>query len=235
MAPRLPKSAPRSAASTAAEAGYGHNSEAMEEAERVQLISFVAKATRTGGEVADARAPYDAAKKSHNQVFALARAANPDWTRKYIEKKMEEMARSPAENVRIKAMETRHDRWLGILTPEQQKMHLEPNTPQETRDEVDWESRGYSVGLRGMDPKLPEGIPPRMDQPFLKGHEVGYGQYMAAMQANVPGANRLSVAAQAAADFTEDEPEVDIAAEARKLKNNPEFMARGEPETDAVV
>lgn len=233
MAPRVP-SKPRQSPkqqSQGAPAPIGDNSKYREEEERVQLISFVAKATQTAAAIEVVRAPFDAAKKAHNQIFSLAKAANPEFTRKYLEKKMEEMNRSPEENARLKIMEARHDRWLGILTPEQQKMHLEPGTPQEAKDEVDWEARGYSVGLRGMPPKLPEGIPPRMDQPFLKGHEVGYGQYQAALKANVPGGQRLRE--QAKADFAADNPEVDVAAAARKLAKDPQFMARGAPEGES--
>lgn len=210
------RQAPRTQAEAAAT--MGDNSKHREEEERVMLISFIAKATKTAAEIEVVRAPFDAAKKAHNQVFSLAKAASPTFTRKYLEKKMEEMNRSPSENAEAKAMEARHDRWLGILTPEQQKMHLEPGTPQEARDEVDWEARGYSQGLRGMSPTLPEGIPPRMDQPFMKGHGIGYGEYRKALEANVPGKSRL--AQQAEADFQGDNPEVDVDAAARKLKNS---------------
>lgn len=206
----------------------GDNSQYREEEERIQLISFLAKATKTAAEIEVARAPFDQAKKAHNQVFSLAKAANPEFTRKYLEKKMEEMNRSAGENARLKAMEARHDRWLGILTPEQLKLHTEGNTPREAMDEMDWQGRGYSAGLRGMSPTLPDGIPPRMDQPFMKGHGIGYAEYQQALEANVPGAHRLRE--QAAVDFKDDNPEVDVAAAARKLKNDPQFMARGAPE-----
>ncbi len=226
-----PRQAPRSL--PAKIATIGDNSKHREEEERIQLISFIAKATQTAAAIEVVRAPFDAAKKAHNQVFSLAKAANPEFTRKYIEKKMEEMSRAPGENARIKAMEARHDRWLGILSPEQQQMHLEPGTPQEARDEVDWEARGYSAGLRGMEAKLPEGIPPRMDQPFMKGHGIGYAEYMKALEASVPGANRIRE--QAAADFAKDEPDIDVEKAARKLKKDPQFMARGAPVSPAPM
>lgn len=220
MAPRVPRS-PRQPAQPAAT--IGDNSKYREEEERVQLISFIAKATQTAAAVEEHRAPFDAAKKAHTQVFHLAKAANPEFTREYLLKKMKEMNRSPQENAEKKAMEARHDRWLGILTPEQQKMHLEPGTPQEAKDEVDWQSRGYSSGLRGLEPKLPEGIPPRMDQPFMKGHGIGYAEYRAALEANVPGGKRLRE--QAAEEFKSDNPEVDLDKAARDLKKSG-FMNR---------
>lgn len=214
--PQRPRQAPRS--QSEATATIGDNSQHREEEERVQLISFIAKATQTLAERDVAQVPFDNAKKAHNRIFSLAKAANPIFTRKYLEKKMEEMNRSPSENAEAKAMESRHDRWLGILTPEQQKMFTEPGTPQEARDEYDWEARGYSMGLRGQGPTLPEGIPPRMDQPFLKGHGVGYAEYRKALEANVPGKPRL--AQQAEADYAEDNPEVDVEAAARRLKGS---------------
>lgn len=236
MAPRVPRT-PRHAPKPppigpgTPRPAVAHDNLHGEEEERVQLISFIAKATQTGTARDAAKVPFDAATKAHNQVFSLAKAANPTFTRKYLEKKMEEMNRSPEENARAKTMEARHDRWLGILTPEQQKMHLEPGTPQEAKDEVDWEARGYSVGLRGLEPKLPEGIPPRMDQPFMKGHGIGYEQYQAALKVNVPGARRLRE--EAAADFAKDNPDVDLDAAAKKLAKDPKFMARGAPEGES--
>lgn len=204
----------------------GDNSAAMEEAERVQLISFIGRATTAAGEVTKTKAPYDAAKKGLNQVFTLARAANPEFTRKYLEKKMDEMNRMPGENARLKAMESRHDKWLGILTPEQQKMHLEPGTPVEVKDEMDWRMRGYSQGLQGRKAKLPEGIPPRMDQPFLAGHGDGFAVYTEALNGQSRQPSK-PVGEQAEEDFKADNPEVDVDAEARRLAKDPAFMARG--------
>ncbi len=227
MAARIgskPRQAPKPSAPRQAPATIGDNSAYREEEERVQLISFIAKATQTASGVEAARVPFDAAKKAHNQVFALAKAANPSFTRKYLEKKMEQMNQAPAENARQAVMEARHDRWLGIITPEQMKLHTENNTPQESKDELDWQARGYSQGLRGLGSNLPDGIPPRMDQPFLKGHSTGYSEYVETLKANAP--KQMDVRGQAAADFKEDNPEVDVDKAAKKLKGS-KFMERG--------
>ena len=85
---------------------------------------------------------------------------------------------------------------------------------------MDWQARGYSAGLRGLKPDLPEGIPPRMDQPFLKGHETGWKDYMAALEANMP--KKLTVREQAAKDFAEDNPGAPTLAEERYAEKREE-------------
>lgn len=232
MAPRLTNRStrkPQSAPPPAREAKSGDNLREVEEAERVQLISFVSRLSTADAAVEEAKVPYDAAKKAKNQLFALAKAADPTWTRKYLERRMEEMNRTGFENADEAAREARHRRWLGILTPEQQKMHLDGDTPAEARDEVDFETEGYKAGLRGLAAKPPEKVPARFVQPWMRGHERGFKSQLEAIAANVPkpkGTSAQAVAEQAAREFKADNPEVDLDKAARKLRNDPKFMER---------
>lgn len=226
-----PRQAPKPSPSAPPREGkIGDNSAALEEAERVQLISFIGRIENAEIEVDKAKAPYDAAKKTLNSIKKLAHAAG--FTSEEIKRRRAEMDMTPSEKVAFVARETRHRRWLRVIDEDQTKMHLEPGQPIEARDEMDWQARGYSQGLRGIPAQLPEGIPPRMDQFFLKGHEVGHKDYMEALEANLPG--KLTVRDQAAKDFARDNPEVDVAKAARKLKNDPAFMDRTAPPEEAA-
>ncbi|HKT53954.1 MAG TPA: hypothetical protein VJP88_05850 [Caulobacteraceae bacterium] len=214
MAPRLPATPRKSRAASpttssdapkrTGPAPAGDNSARGEEAERVQLISFVAQLTQAEAEIESAKGPLKAAQKKRSGIVNLAKAAG--FTAQKLKKRMEEMNRPSSENEADFAEETRHRRWLGITSPEQQKMHLEGNTPKESMDELDWQARGYRDGLRGLEAKPPEGCPPRMDQPYLKGHEKGRAESLAAIAANAPKplGTAAKVREQAAKDFAED-------------------------------
>ena len=228
---RRPRQAPKPVTNAAPRAGViGDNSGDKEETERVQLISFISRIEAAKIEVEKTKGPYEAAKKALNSIKKLAHAA--DFTSEELERRAREMAMTPAEKVKLVARENRHRRWLKVIDDDQTKLHLEPGAPIEARDEMDWQSRGYSIGLRGLRAEKPQGMPPRMDQPFLRGHEAGWKDYMAALEANAP--KKLEVRDQAAKDFAEDNPEVDIAKAARKLKNDPAFMDRAAPEEDTA-
>lgn len=225
QAPKItPTSPPRAV-------GMGDNSGDLEEAERVQLISFIGRIEGAEIEVDKAKAPYDAARKTLNSIKKLAQAAG--FTSEEIKRRRAEMDMTPSERVAFVARETHQRRWLRVIDEDQAKLHLEPGAPIEARDEMDWQSRGYSAGLRCLPSKLPEGIPPRMDQFFLKGHEAGQRDYMAALEANLP--KKLEVREKAAKDFADDNPEVDLAKAARKLKNDPAFMDRSAPPEDEMA
>lgn len=239
MGKRLPGGGRRGAGTQDApprDAVIGDNS--REEAERVQLISFVSRLSGAEDEVQRAKGPYDAAKKAKNQIFALARAAEPTWTRKYLERRIEEMNSTTRENAEMAAQEARHRRWLGILTEEQAKLALGAETPQEVKDEAHWHSEGYKAGLRGQEAKAPPECGERFLQHYLKGHERGRSDSIDALAKNVPkpaGTTAEQIAAQAKADFQEDNPELDVDAAARKLKNDPAFMARSGGEEEPVT
>lgn len=221
MARRLNKPTPISTPAP----GPGHNAAAEEEANRIQLISVIAKLGAANDEIERAKGPLRAAQDVRKKIVGLGKAAG--FTAKELEARLAEMTMPSREMAEQAAREHRHRRWLGILEPDQTSLLLGDQAPQEAKDETDWRMRGYRVGLQGRAAKLPEGIPPRMDQPFLAGHADGFTAYTAALEGRAP---EPSVAEQAKADYVEDKPEVDVEAAARKLRNDPKFMERGPAE-----
>lgn len=227
MAPRLSTRKPRQAPPTNVpprEVGPGDNSKAAEEAERVQLISFVNKLTQQDESVQAAKVVFDAAKKQRTQTFNLAKAAG--FSRKELEARLAEMGRPTHEIADEEVRVARHRRWLGVLNAEQQEMFTGKATPQDVRDQENWRADGYKAGLLGLIAKPRFECPERFVQAWLLAHSEGATAFREAEAARA----NPSVREQAAADFAADEPEIDIAAAARKLKNDPKFMERGGPD-----
>lgn len=228
MAKRLPKSdAPP------ADAKIGHNADVEDESNRVQFISIMNKLDAAEVEIEAARAVLKTKQGVRKQVIGLAKAAGiPEWQ---LKARQEELARPSFENVANVAAENKQRRWLGIVTPEQMEMHLGGGTPEEVRDEHDWKAEGFKAGILNKAATLPEGIPERFVQPYLQGHELGRNDYLLTLAKNVPkpkGKTAQQVAEEAARDFKADNPEVDLDAAAKKLKNS-DFMKTGAPEADA--
>lgn len=202
----------------------GDNSALREEEERVQLISFVAKLTQNDIDIEMTEAPLKAAQEARKKTVNLAKAAG--FTAAELKARMEEM-NNPARDNPVKfAREERHRKWLGIVRPEQTEIQLGDKVPSEAKDEAHWRAEGFKAGLRLLAPKPPPECAERFVQAWMKEHERGMAETNAA---NVPGGHRL--AAQAAADFQADNPEVDLDAAAKRLAKDPQFMART-PEPD---
>ena len=205
--------------------GPGHNSMHGEEAERVQLISIVSKLSQADDAVEVARLPLKAAQKARSQIIGLGKAAG--FTAKELEKRLDEMRMTTREVAEMEHREHKHRRWLGSVTDDQKALQLGDAAPQETKDEHHWLGEGLKAGRRQLIAKAPPECPERFVQGWLGEHARGLKEVL---EANVPGGKRIRE--QAAADFKEDNPEVDVDKAARRLKNDPEFMARGAPEAE---
>lgn len=232
MAARLPagrRQAPKNDAPPR-EAVQGDNSMHGEEAERVTLLSFVSKIAQQDVEVERTKVPFDAAKKARTTTFRLANAAG--ISRKRIEARMAEMngGREMAEEIRLEA---RDRRWLGILDDDQMALHLNPNTPEEVKDEAHWRSCGYRDGLRMKPNTAPPECGARFLQPYLEGHEKGFFEATAANAPKPIPPKPLTPAEQARADFEQDQKESQEAARAAKrLANDSTFMNRDGPDAE---
>lgn len=227
MAPRVPRSAPAAAPRTDhnPKAEKGDNSAAELEAERIQLISFVSKLTAADSKIAEAKAPFEAAKKARRQVVNLAKAAG--FTAEELEARMEEMNNPQRDNPLRIARESRHRLWLGIVRPEQTELQLGDKVPSEAKDEAHWKGEGYKAGLRQMERKPPPECAERFVQPWLGEYDRGLKEVLIANAPISAAQRQKAVADQAKADFAKDNPEVDVAAEAKRLANDPKFMAKG--------
>lgn len=234
MAVRLPqgrRQAPKNDAPPR-EAVQGDNSSMHgEEAERVTLISYISKIAQQQVEAEKLKVPFDAAKKAVTTTFRLAKAAG--ITRKRIEARMEEMnapTRDMAEEIRLEA---RDRRWLGILDDDQMALHLNPNTPEEVKDEAHWRSAGYRDGLRMKPNTAPPECGARFLQPYLEGHEKGFFEATAANAPKPIPPRALTPAEQARADFIADQAEAEATEKAaKKLARDPEFMNRDGPDAE---
>lgn len=182
-----------------APAGIGDNSQAVEEASRIQLISLVAKLSATEGPIEEAAAILKAARKARSQIIGLAKNAGfPAWE---MEARLAEMKRPTREMAEIEARERKQRRWLGILDDEQTELMLGDKVPVDAKDEAHWAGEGLKAGLRQMSSTAPPECPALHTQAYMKAHERGIKEVLAA---NVPGGHRLSVREQAAQDFEQD-------------------------------
>lgn len=236
MAPRLPRGGARASTPKpdTGPAPIGDNSQARERQEQAQLLSYVQRLRGQKTKTAVKKAEYDAEKASETEIFRLAKAAG--FQRKDLEELITDLSVKRTSEVNDREIRRRRYRsWLGLSVGEVQA-DLEERMPQEARDEVYWAQEGHRAGLAGGDrTKLPEGMDPRFAQIYLSNFDKGKDAFIEITAANVPkaaGTTAQQIADQAKADYAADNPEVDIAAAARKLKNDPAFMARGAPAED---
>ena len=222
MATRL--SSNRQAPRSAPRAVEGHNSEAVEEADRIQLISIVSKLSAAEDAIETARAPLKAAQDHRKTIIGLGKAAG--FTASELKARLEEMKTPTREMAEKAAREHKHRRWLGILDADQSKLMLGEETPQERKDEAHWAGEGMKAGLRQLSSTPPTECPERFVQSYMKAHEIGLKQVL---EANAPGPLRQ----RAEAEFKEDNPEVDIEKAARDLKKSG-FMEKASPDEPNV-
>lgn len=216
--PRTPRQAPKGAA--APRAVIGDNSEAVEEADRIQMISIVSKLSAAEDAIEEARAPLKAAQDRRKVIIGLGKAAG--FTAAELKARLEEMKVPSRDMAERAARERKHRRWLGIIEPEQADLMTGTSAPQETKDEAHWAGEGFKAGLRQLQATPPTEVPERFVQAYMKAHERGLNEVLAA---NVPGQSRL--AKQAEEDYAADNPEVDLDAAAKALKKS-DFMKVGQ-------
>jgi hypothetical protein len=101
-------------------------------------------------------------------------------------------------------------------------------------DEIAAEAEGYRAGRRADDPSPPKHIAGIMQPAWMRGwhkgqEENGLRLARAAEVLKARDAPPATVGEQASGDFAEDNPEIDVDAAARKLKNDPAFMDRSAP------
>lgn len=236
MAPRLPSTPKASrkgtlhlassngAATPNPRAVIGDNAAAIEEAERIQFISFVSKYSLADDAVDEAKVPFEAAKKKRVQLGSLINAAG--FKVADVKKRLAEMKQGTRETAKEIVAETKQRRWLGIVDADQHALMLGDKAPEEEKDAAHWSGEGYKAGLRQMSNTPPTECPTRHHQAYMKAHERGH---LEVLTANAP--KQSAPTPDPAKDFQEDHPDIDVAAEARKLKNSA-FMERGGPDAE---
>lgn len=163
--------------------------------------------------------------------------ADLGFTRKEFEAEVIEIAnKTEAEYLAGERRRARLHRLAGKNPGEQ--LDLEEVIADTVDDEIAAEAEGYRAGRRADDPTPPSHIAGIMQPAWMRGwhkgqEENGLRLARAAEVLRAREAPAPTVGEQAAADFADDNPEVDVEAAARKLKNDPAFMDRSAPDEDA--
>jgi hypothetical protein len=211
-----------------APAPIGDNSQAVEEANRVQLISIVSKLSTADEAIEAARGPLQAAQKARKSVIGLGKAAG--FTAKELEARLSEMRLPTREMAEIAQREHKHRRWLGILDDEQAELILGDSAPQEAKDEAHWAGEGLKAGLRQLSPNPPTECPERFVQAYMHAHERGLKEVLTA---NAP--KQMPVREQAAADFKADNPDAPEPGSPEAKKAEREALRRAKESLAAMT
>lgn len=220
MAKRLP----RNAAPQQPPAGIGDNSAAVEEADRIQLISIVSKLSAADEAIEVARAPLKAAQAQRKTIIGLGKAAG--FTAHELEARLAEMKRPTREMAEVVQRESKHRRWLGITDAEQSELMLGEKVPQDDKDEAHWSGEGLKAGLRQLSNTAPTECPERFVQAYMKAHERGLIEVTAANAPKPKGMTAQQVAEQAARDFKADHPDLPEPGSPAAKKAERESVAR---------
>jgi hypothetical protein len=139
------------------------------------------------------------ARAARKRIVGLGHAAG--FSAAELKARLEEMREDPREQEERLEREAKHRRWLGIIRPDQPKLGLGGEAPEEIRDEAYWKARGFLAGLRRLAATPPDGIPERFVQAWLAERARG--------AAEVPAdhGEPETVAQQAAREFAEDNPD----------------------------
>jgi hypothetical protein len=183
----------------------GDNSDAQDEADRVQFISVISKLSAADDEIERAKGPYDAAKAARKKIIGLGKAAG--YAAKELEARLAELKEDSRKQEETIEREGKHRRWLGIIRPDQPSLGLGGEAPQEVRDQAYWRAEGYKAGLRRLSATPPDGIPERFVQAWLE--ERGRGAAELHTEPDAP----LTAAEQARQDFAEDHPDFEASEE----------------------
>lgn len=204
----------------------GHNSgDAGDLPEEALFISHLNKIRQQAKKAEAKKAEYDAEKKAVTALFRQAKADG--FNRKELQVILDDSGASRRDLEREEARRAQLRAWAGLPTGVQGDLFA--TTPQAAIDELDAEGRGYTAGLRGDDPDLPDGLSPHLSPAFLRGWGAGQDKLAWAL---AKAANR-----PAPSDEDDDEgdgiPETDddLDEAAAKLRAEGWTETTGEPVT----
>lgn len=216
----------------------GHNSgkTTLSREEKAALLNHhIDKLREQAAAVALARAPFDAAQQAMTSRFNAAKSdLGKAYTRKYLQSLLEDVG-ARIRNIAQSEEQRFQDRVaLGLPVFGVQQDLFGGNAdamPQEARDEYEWQADGFLAGRRSDERKAPEGCPPRMDQFWLKGYDLGQAEAAAQFSKGAEVAKSLTGPPPKPTKAKEEKEPADAEAEikkaARKLKDSG-FMATSE-------
>lgn len=187
--------------------------------EQALLIHHFNKLRQQEVKVAAAKEIYDAEKATMTDIFRMAKA-DGGFTRKELTGFLDD---SKASRRDLQAEEERRARLrqhLGL--PSGSQFDLFADVPVETRDELDFHGAGYASGLRGDPGQVPDEVPARFVQAWMR----GWGEGQEKLAWGLAAAGKImdrrpdADARPVQLDPEPDEDEVDVEAEAKKLKKS---------------
>lgn len=146
--------------------------------EEAVFLSHLNKLRTQQAKVALEKAKYDAEK---NVLTDLFRSAKTDgYTRKELQAILDDGAASRRDLTAEEERRAQLRSWAGLPAGTQADLFALPSP---ARDEIDAEATGYSMGLRGEDPVMPDVISPNYQQAFLKGWHTAQEKLVLALGA----------------------------------------------------
>jgi len=162
-----------------ATAGSGGNGRALkptdnvadvEEASKLQLLSYIGKLSAQAKKVAEAKTLYDGEKGTLTEIFRLAKASG--FLRKDLQSLLDDMKADGRDLVAEEVKRRKYREWLGLPTGEEQlQLFTSAKAPNEEKDKAYWRSQGYMAGLAGDFCDYPTEGPKRFKAVF----EAGWG------------------------------------------------------------
>lgn len=206
----------RSIKDDAAPPKAGHNSgkQPLSKEDHAALLQHhIGKLRAQQAEIEKLKGPYDAAKSTFTDLINGAKSdLGKAYTRKRLTALLEDFGARARDLAREEEQRFQDRIALGLpVFGVQQDLFggAGESLPQEAKDELTWEAEGYLAGRRCDERKAPEGCPPRMDQPFLRGWDRGADETAKLF-------TRASEIAKPAAPAEPEEPEVDEEVEIQR-------------------
>lgn len=206
--------------------------------EKAALKNFhIRKLLAGAAKIETVRGPFDEAREELTALFNVAKAdLGKGYTRKYLTRLMEKVRSQVRDLAREEAQRFEDHTDLGIPVFGAQVDMFDgkaDSLPQEAKDEIAWEAEGYAAGRRVDERKAPEGCPPRMDQPWLRGYDRGMTETAKLFAAGGELSEALAKpSTEDDEDDHDDEEEFDADAAARTLKRSG-FLETGDAANEA--
>lgn len=144
--------------------------------EEAVFLSHLNKLRIQQNKVAEVKAAFDAEKAVMTDLFRVAKTDG--FTRKELQAILDDGASSRRDLTSEEQRRTQLRLWAGLPAGSQADLF---DLPSPARDEVDAEGTGYTMGLRGEDPVMPDAFSPNYLQAFMKGWEAGQEKLVKAL------------------------------------------------------
>lgn len=136
--------------------------------EEAVFLSHLNKLRIQENKAAAKKAEYDAEKSVLTDLFRAAKADG--FKRKELQSILDDGAASRRDLTAEEERRAKLRAWAGLPAGSQPDLF---GLPSPARDELDAEGTGYTMGLRGDDPVMPDAFSPNYQPAFMKGWHAG--------------------------------------------------------------